>query len=280
MSFNVDNLLIKRVRRVVFIDPATGDIYFNASDIQNPSLSITSDNTQKTDALGVPIATFYNGDTAEFSAENSLFSLGILAAQFGSEIERASDTATITTPCVETIKVGAGSGGTKNSTITLKHVPVVTNGGVVGSEIPVIYVLQKNKALGKKYTVGSAASETAFTIDAAAKTITLPTDDEITADTVIFVSYEYAAKSGVKVDKKSGNEPLSGKAVVHVIFCDPCNKNVEYAGWLVFGNAQLSPEVDLNFDTESTHPLSFTCQKEWCDEDGKLLSVIVPDDAA
>ncbi len=277
---NIDNLLIKKVRRVVFTDPATGDVYFNASDIQSPSLNITSESTQKTDALGVPVATFYNGDSAEFSAESSLFSLGILAAQFGSEIEQATASSKIIVPCVETIKVGTGTGGTKNTAITLKHVPVAMSGGAVGSEIPVIYILQKNKALGKKYTVGAAVSDTTFEINASAKTITLPTDTEITADTVIFVSYEYATESGVKVDKVSGNEPVSGKAIVHVIFCDPCNKNTEYAGWLVFGNAQLSPEIDLTFDTESTHPLSFTCQKEWCDEDGKLLSVIVPDGAA
>lgn len=274
MAFNIDNLLIKKVRRVVFSDSATGDIYFNASEIENPSLNITSENTQKTDALGSPIATFYNGDSAEFSAENSLFSLGILAAQFGSEIEQASASNKIVTPCVETIKVKEKSPGVQNDTIELKHVPT---GGVKGSEIPSIYVLQKNKALGKKYTVAPTKSATSFEIDAATKTITLPTDPDITKDTVIFVSYEYEADSAVKVDKMSGNEPLSGKAIVHVIFCDPCNKQTEYAGWLVFGNAQLSPEVDLTFDTESTHPLSFTCQKEWCDEEGKLLSVIVPE---
>lgn len=274
MAFNVDNLLIKKVRRVVFTDVATGDIYFNASEIENPSLNITSENTQKTDALGVPVATFYNGDSAEFSAENSLFSLGILAAQFGSKIEQASSTNKIVTPCVETIKVKEKAADEKNDKIVLKHIPV---GGVKGSEIPFIYILQKNKALGKKYAVNAVASDTAFAVDAAQKTITLPTDEEITADTVIFVSYEYEAESAVKVDKVSGNEPISGKAIVHVIFCDPCNKQTEYAGWLVFGNAQLSPEVDLTFDTESTHPLSFTCQKEWCDEDGKLLSVIVPE---
>ena len=273
MAFNIDNLLIKKVRRVVFTDTASGDIYFNASEIENPSLNITSENTQKTDALGVPVATFYNGDSAEFSAENSLFSLGILAAQFGSDIEQASVDNKIVTPCVETIKVKESSPGVMNEKITLKHVPI----GEKGSEIPVIYILQKNKALGKKYVVGAAKSATAFTVEAADKTITLPTDSEITKDTVIFVSYEYEAESAVKVDKVSGNEPLSGKAIVHVIFCDPCNKQTEYAGWLVFGNAQLSPEVDLTFDTESTHPLSFTCQKEWCDEEGKLLSVIVPE---
>ena len=58
MAFNIDNLLIKKVRRVVFTDTASGDIYFNATEIENPSLNITSETTQKTATLGVPVATF------------------------------------------------------------------------------------------------------------------------------------------------------------------------------------------------------------------------------
>lgn len=274
MAFNVDNLLIERVRRVVFSDIDTGDIFFAASEIENPSLTITSESTTKNDAFGTPVATFYSGDSAEFSCESSFFSMSILASQFGTELEQASEDNKIEVPCIEIIKVGA-TDGAANKTIELKHVPV---GAVTGSEISAIYIMQKNKALGTKYTVGAAASATAFTVDAATKTITLPTAAEITADTEIFVKYTYEATSAIKADKISGTEPFAGVATVHVIFCDPCNKNTKYAGWLVFGNAQLSPEVDITFDTESTHPLSFTCQKEWCSTEGKLLSVIVPEE--
>lgn len=275
MAFIVDNALIKRVRRAVFSDLATGGIYFNATEIENPNLSITSEGTTKNDAFGSPIATFYNGDSAEFSAENSMFSMGILSNQFGDDLEIADEDHKIIVPDVYVTKVGADADGNKNTTITLPHVPY---GAVAGSEVPYIYIQEKNKVLSKKYAVGAAVSATEFTVDAKNKTITLPEDAEIKPDTIIFVSYEYESTSAVKTDKVSGVEPRVGKLIVHVIFCDPCNKNLEYAGWLVFGNAQLSPEVDITFDTESTHPFSFTCQKEWCGEEGKLLSVIVAGD--
>lgn len=275
MAFDIDSLLIKKVRRVVFTDPATGEVFFNATDISNPSLSITANNTQKTDAMGSPIATFYNGDSAEFSAENSFFSLNILASQFGDTVHQASDTEKAIAPCFEEITVGTNSEGKKNTTITLKHVPV---GDVEGSEIPVIYIINKNKAMGTKYTVAVSASETEFALNAATKTITLPTSDEITASTKIFVEYQYESTKAAYTEKVSDAEPKSGRATLEVMYCDPCNKNIEYFGYAVFGNAQLSPEVNITFDTESTHPFSFTCQKDYCDSDGRLLYVIVPND--
>lgn len=274
MAFDIDSLLIKKVRRVVFTDTDTGEVFFNATEIENPSLNITADSTEKTDAMGSPIATFYNGDSAEFSAESSVFSMNILATQFGDTLHQASSTNKYISPCFEELVVGKDSSGVANKTITLKHIPV----GETGAEVPVIYIINKNKAMGTKFVVGTTASDTEFEINAATKTITLPTSTEITATTRIFVEYRYEAEKAVYTEKVSGAEPKSGRATCEVMFCDPCNKNIEYFGYVVFGNAQLSPEVDITFDTESTHPFSFTCAKDWCDSDGKLLYVIVPND--
>ena len=52
-------------------------------------------------ALGTPIATFYRAKSAEFSAENALFDMNLLATQLGTTKEVATSSNKIVVPAME-----------------------------------------------------------------------------------------------------------------------------------------------------------------------------------
>ena len=88
--------------------------------------------------MGTPIVTFDRAKQAEFSAENSLFDLNLLAAQQGVEKEVASADSKIVCPAFESFTVGT------ETTVTLKHTPV--------EDITEIFILNGDSTLGTRYT--------------------------------------------------------------------------------------------------------------------------------
>ena len=107
MAFDLNNFVIDRIVRGVATDMKTGDVLFSINQITNPSLSCTSESTDAVDALNVPIATFYRAKTAEFSAENALFDMNLLATQAGTTKNVASSTNKITVPSESYHKVAS-----------------------------------------------------------------------------------------------------------------------------------------------------------------------------
>src|SRR5574344_1321922 len=105
MSFNVNNFVIDHPLRGIMLNTSTGKEMWSINQISNPKLTVTSDTAEAKDALGTTITTFNRGKKAEFSAENSLFDLGLYAAQNGVEKQVATSSATIETPAFETITV-------------------------------------------------------------------------------------------------------------------------------------------------------------------------------
>ena len=113
MAFDLNNFVIDRVVRGIAVSQGdndklgikTGDVLFSINQITNPSLSCSSESTDAVDALNVPIATFYRAKTAEFSAENALFDMNLLATQTGTKKNVASSANKIAVPCFETIEI-------------------------------------------------------------------------------------------------------------------------------------------------------------------------------
>ena len=86
MAFNINmnNFVIDRVLRAVGKSKA-GDVLFAINQVTNPSLSVTSETSEAVDALGSRIAVFNRAKSCEFSAENALFDMNLMAVQAGSE---------------------------------------------------------------------------------------------------------------------------------------------------------------------------------------------------
>lgn len=151
MAFDMNNFVIDRVVRGVALSQTDDSVMFALNQITNPSLSCSSESTDAVDALGTPLATFYRSKSAEFSAENAIFDMSLMAAQVGSAKQVASDSDKITTPAFETIDIDGTS-----ATYTLKHVPL--------EEIKTIYALNGDGTLGTVFTKSTSASASSFAI--------------------------------------------------------------------------------------------------------------------
>lgn len=176
-------------------------------------------------ALGTPIATFYRAKSAEFSAENAIFDMNLMATQLGTAKKVASSGSKITAPAMESFTYGTG-------TYELKHTPKV-----VPNEI---YVLNGDSTFGKKFKKGTNASESEFSI--ADKTVKLPTG--LNADDELFVMYDYETENAVEVVNSATEFPVGCKFIMEVLGCDVCDQTTLVHAYVIFNNFKLSPDFD------------------------------------
>ena len=262
---DVKNFVVDRVLRGVMLHSSTGEALWSINQIEDPQLSVSADTTDAVDALGIPIMTFDRAKTAEFSASNSLFDLGLFAAQSGTSIEQSTAEATIETPCFEEVTYSG-------STLTLKHTPNAT--GSAG--IPFIYALNGDGTLGAKYPYASSASASAFSFTGT--TLTVPTG--ASSGDRFLVIYNYNANAtdeAVSVTNSATNFPTAGKFVMEVLGCDVCDISTKYYAYLIFPQAKLTSDFDLSFTTDGKHPFTIRCNQEYCDNVKKLFQIIIPE---
>lgn len=261
----INNFVIDHVIRGI-MTKKDGTYMWSINQITNPSLNVSlTDTAQAVDALGSPIAEFDRGRSAEFGAENSIFDLGLYAAQMGNEVEEGSATKKIVTPAFEEIEVK----GEVDETYVLKHTPTTAT-------VPTtIYLLNGDGTLGTAYTVDTAAAADKFAY--ADGTITLPTG--LTAGDVLFVMYEYEAETGTAVTADGINFPKKGRFVMEVLGSDVCDQDKLIHAYVVFPNAKLDGNVDYSFTTDGTHPFTIKALQDYCDSKKKLFSIVIPEEA-
>lgn len=268
MAFDLNNFVIDRVVRGIATDMKTGDVLFSINQITNPSLNCTAESTDAVDALNVPIATFYRAKTAEFSAENALFDMNLLATQAGTAKKVATSTAKIDAPCFQTIDITAATA------YTLSHAPKADT-------TPKIYVLNGDGTLGEKVEIATSAADRKVTLAGTTLTVVVG-DTGYKAGEQLFVMYEYEAdgseKNGaIEVANSANNFPVGCKFVMEILGADVCDQtNLIYA-YLVFPNAKLSPDFDWSIATDSTHPFSMKAMQEYCDKEKRLFSIVIPE---
>jgi hypothetical protein len=208
--------------------------------------------------MGTPIATFYRAKTAEFSAENALFDMNLMATQLGTAKKVAGlndekgNVIKVTVPAMESFTAEGGK-------YVLKHAPKAAPAE--------IYALKEDSTFAAKYTKGTSASEKEFAYVEADHSITLPTGVE---GLEMFVMYEYETTSGVEVVNSAKNFPVGCKFIMEVLGCDVCDQtNLVYA-YVIFNNAKLSPDFDWSIATDGTHPFSMKAQQDYCDKEKRL----------
>ena len=259
MAFDINNFVIDRIVRGVALSQKDDSVLFSINQIQNASLNCASESTDAVDALGTPIATFYRAKTAEFSAENALFDMNLMATQLGTEKKVASGTSKIVVPAMESFTV-------EGNKYTLKHQAVAAPAE--------IYAINDDSTFGVKYkkSEGTTATETEFVYTEADNTLVLPTS--LAANTEMFVMYEYESEQAVEVVNSAKNFPVGCKFVMEVLGCDVCDQtNLIYA-YVIFNNFKLSPDFDWSIATDGAHPFSGRAQQDYCDKE-KRLEVIV-----
>jgi len=262
-KFDMNNFVIDRIIRGVALSQKDDSVLFSINQIQNASLNCASESTDAVDAMGTPIATFYRAKSAEFSAENALFDMNLMATQLGTAKKVADDKNKIVIPAMESFTV------TEGRKHELKHTPVKAP--------KEMYALNDDSTFGKPYSLGTAASADEFSI--ADRTVSLPTDAELVVGTEMFVMYEYETDKAVEVVNSAKNFPVGCKFVMEVLGCDVCDQtNLVYA-YVIFNNAKLSPDFDWSIATDGTHPFSMKAQQDYCDKEKRLFSIVIPGDA-
>lgn len=252
---DVNNFVIDRIIRGVMTSTSDGSYLWGLNQITNPQLSMTSETVDAVDAVGTTIMTFERSKAATFSGENSVFDLGLLAAQTGSEKEYGTDGTSILAETFETIDVSG-------TTVELAHTPV--------GEIARIYVLNADSTIGKEYKAGASATANEFKITG--KSIELPTT--VTSGQV-FVMYQYNSNDAVRVVNKATEFPKAGKFVLEILGADACDPTALIHAYLVFPTAKLSSNTDLTFSTDMTQAFEINCQQSYCSQDKELWYLVI-----
>lgn len=260
--FDINNFVIDRIVRGVALSQKDDSVLFSINQIQNASLNCASESTDAVDALGTPIATFYRAKTAEFSAENALFDMNLMATQLGTEKTVASTSSKVVVPAMESFTIGEESWDKSviKDKYILKHAPVA-----VPTEI---YAINGDSTFGAKYVKESSASDAAFAYTEADHSLTLPTG--LANGTELFVMYEYESENAVEVVNSAKNFPVGCKFIMEVLGCDVCDQtNLIYA-YVIFNNFKLSPDFDWSIATDGAHPFSGKAQQDYCDKEKRF----------
>lgn len=256
MALNVNEILIERVRSLVFTDYQTGDVIGRLTSLEEPSLNVTSEADNITDAIGALISTMYKAKTAKFSATNSLFSTDLYALQSGSKKKVASELLKIEVPIEETLEVVDGK-------ITLSQTPL--------GEITTIYSME-NGDISKKYRKAAAdVTATEFSING--KKITVPT--EIT-NGKMYVKYTYETVNAIELSENSNAFPEVVGCEINTIFRNKCNE-MSYAGVIYAKKAKLDgTSRDLALTSTGKHSFSVDFLKDYCADDDDLFKIVIP----
>lgn len=251
---NVNELILDKVRSLIFTNLEDGSVVGRLTKLEDPSLQTASEAEEVTDAQGALITKLFRAKTGRFEATNSLFSMDLLAQQYGADKIVADETNKIIQSCEETLEVADGK-------VTLTHTP--------SNEIKYIYKLESN-ALAKKYIVGTTATASEFAVNGAE--ITVPTD--VTGK--IYVEYEYESTDAVKVVNNTENFPEAVGVKIFAIFKDVCNENKKYAGTIIAKKGKIDPtSIDTALTATGKHSFAVDFMKDYCDDDADLFSVIV-----
>lgn len=239
----INNFIIDHVLRGMMFSTADGSYMWGVNQITDPSLNVSSETADAVDALGSTIATFNRGKSAEFSASNSLFDLGLLAAQNGVDKEEASSSKKIVAPRFEELTYDG-----KANSVVLSKIPT--------EDVATIYLLNGDGTLGQAYSSGASASTTKFVYDSSTHTITYPTG--LSAGTRFMVIYDYEMEAGVAVTGDAVNFPKAGRFVLEVLGTDTCDPTTQIHAYLELPNAKLTSDFEISFTTDGNHP--FTLQ--------------------
>lgn len=273
MALNLNELLLDRVRSLTAHDLSTKELLFRLTSLEDPTLSCTAEGEEVTDAIGALITTLYRAKKATFSASNSLISLDLAAAQYGTKKEMIGGNLTsITDYTYEILDIKDGKATLTNTPLTTKVKVKGDNGEETEKEVSSVrYIYSvENGQTSTKYAYGDAVSATEFTISG--KEITVPTG--VTGK--IYVEYQFENTNALRIVNKAASFPEACEVVIYAVFRDKCNENVKYAGKIVCPRAKLNPEqVELALTSTGKHAFEFTMMKNYCDDDGDLFTIIV-----
>lgn len=260
MAFNKNEVLLDRVRSLTAHDLETNELLFRLTSLEDPSLACTAEGEEVVDAIGALITTLYRAKKATFSASNSLISLDLAAAQYGTKKEVVEEGKTITDYTYEIIKVVEGE------PVKLANKPNVDS-------VKYIYTIEDGQ-IGTAFKAGATASATEFVVSDEGE-ITLPTGVDAAK---IYVEYTYENANAMRVVNKASNFPSACSVVIYAYFKDVCNENKVYSGKIICPKAKLNQNrLNLLLLLQENVHLSLKMMRDYCssEDEDELFSIVI-----
>lgn len=261
---NFDQLVIDRVVDGWFESKEDEELIAVLDQISNFSVNTTSETKDKTDAQGVLLKRYFLSKSVEITGENAVFSLNMAAIQAGSAKKVGTE---VTLPRIMQI-------AKTDSPYALPDTPI--NGTLM------LYGTSDNGVVDveKKYVKGDAAGVDTYAVATAGgvTTVTLPTN----ATDTVQIKYEYTVASGdiaARVDQTGDKFPKECKATFRVLCSDLCDSETVRALYVVFPKFQMSPDVELAFNTDSTQSFTATALKDYCGKGQVLYYIAIAEDS-
>lgn len=255
-TFNKNEVVLEKIKQASLYDLESGILLNRLTSIEDPSLNTTAEKEEVVDAQGNTITDIYRAKKATFGGSNSLFSLDLVASQFGAKKEVASADNKIINYMAETMTIADGK-------VTLSQTPVENS-------IKYIYIIESGE-IGESIATGTDAATQAL-VDEENKTITLPTS---VTEGKVYVEYAYESAEAVRVVNKAGEYPTAGKLVILALFRDKCTDKT-ILGSIICPKAKLNPEsVDLSLTPTGKHPFEYTMMKDFCSDEDELFEIVL-----
>ncbi len=263
-ALNFDQLVIDRVVDAWFESKSDNELIAVLDQVTNFSVNTTSETKDKTDAQGVLLKRYFLSKSVEISGENAVFSLNMAAIQSGSEKKTGAN---VTLPRIMQI-------AKTDSPYALPDTPIDGTLMVYGTADNGVVDVEK------KYTRGDSVGVDTYTVATAGgvTTLTLPTN----ATDTVQIKYEYTVAAGdiaARVDQTGDKFPAECKATFRVLCSDLCDSETVRALYIVFPKFQMSPDVDLTFDTDSTQSFTATALKDYCGKGQILYYIAIAEDS-
>lgn len=260
-TFNPNEVVFEKIRYIEEFDPSTLRLLSRQTNVKDPSLTFSSDGTPVTDAQGAEIVTFYNAAQGQLTYTNAIHSLDLLASQFSSDKNVASEENKIVAPVSEVLEISG-------SKVTLKYKPV----GTEGAEINTVQLISSENEFIQTLEVSAELAEGKFTINANEKTLTF--NEGVTGR--VIVDYSTEMTEAISISKTTDSMPPVRTLRLHCYFRNKCDTNIKYIGVIECPRAQIDiSNVEVGLTPDGGHGVTYKLQKPYCDESGKLCNVYV-----
>ena len=260
MAFALGDIIIDRVQ-YGYAEDFSGTPLYTLTQLQDATINISAESTDAVDNTGAIVKRFWKAKTGEFTANNAMINLNIIAAGAGEGSATLAETKAFDMPRIIT----ATQDGTGAVTVKLGE------SADVKEESIKVNVFNKNGSMGTLCTKDSAAAETKYSYSEG--TLALPK----TAGTYIIKYERNVSKDGVKIVNEADKFPSTVKLTLKALAVDPCTPDTLRGVYIVIPSFQVSPEVEISLTTDGQLQYSGQMQMNYCAADKALYEVYFAD---
>lgn len=258
MAFTLDGIVIDRIQMGIAETTDQQTLLYTLTQLTEPTIEVSAESKDATDANGTLIKRFYTGKTGTFTAQNAFIDFNILGAATGSGKELASASNVLTIPRIIYVD-NTEANRTNGVTIT----DTVVEGSVH------VNAIANNGTMGKAYTLGAGGDADTFAFSAGK--LVLPVDT--TADRFVVKYDRTVDRDAVRVANKANKYPDTIRLTLKALAIDPCDAGTVRACYIVLPSFQVSPETSIDLQTESTLEYTGELQVDYCSKDKTLYEI-------